>query len=1083
MLTAAGIYVLTGLPIGEYRVIAQRTGFKQYVQEPVVIATASTTTLNITFEVGEVTDTVSVTESVLPLIQTDNAETATVVENRVVMDLPLQVSSGTSGRRQIENFIFLSPGVTGDFFTKTFNGSTNLSNMAMVDGIAWTNGEVPGRFFEGTPPFEAVQEFKVASTLHPPEVGRAFGVTNYTLKSGTNRFHGNGFWFIREDNLDARGFFQAQKSQTTQNEFGGTIGGPIIKDKTFFFGSYSGFRLKTAGAGTQLLTLPPTDFRRGDFSRLRDAGGNLIQLYDPQTTRPDGSGGFIRDPFPANIIPEGRVSAVAKRYIDLMPAPDNNNIRGNFLSRRGGPQRDNRWSAKIDHNFNANHKVSYSHWHSFHPGGQAIGDYGADHPLDNGFPGGGTYFGMRANYDWIVSPTVLNHFGFGWSGTSGHGRGICETQGNQQLQVPGIPTDVPCIPAMVIGGYTEFGNAQQAGDARWDQTRTFLDTVSWTKGKHQMKFGGEVWFQTFRDISTLPNGGIAGTAQFSNLETDNPASPTYGSAGDGFASFFLGQVDSSQRFLCGPSEEPCSREHRFPYLAFHFNDTIQLTPKLTLSAGLRYDLPFPGRFTDENRLSAISLTLPNPVAGGRPGAYVFGNAALVPSPYKKEFGPRLSLAYQLNNQTVIRAGYGIIYAQTNALAQGNFQLGNGFQAGFSGFQTLVNTTSGVQPVFLLDNGYPAFTGTLPNQNAGIQVGGVADYYAPSGRKQSYVQSWQLSLQRELPFQSFIDVAYVGNASKRLPSALENGLNQVPFSFLSLGALLNQPYNSPDAIAAGIRVPYAGFSGSVAQSLRPFPQYTGINDLFQPIGFATYHSLQMKYQKRFSKGLSYLVSYTLQKTITDTSNEAYATFNAGARDTARRGLEKSIGNLDRTHLLVASFVYDLPGSNLKGTAGKVLGGWSASAVAKYYSGLPLSIGGGGPIPLFAGGNRPNRVPGADQRTSVSRGEFKPGGAAAGGTPYLNINAWSQPAPFTLGNGSRTEPNLRGFPLMSEDFSLIKRTYITESANVEFRAEFFNLFNRVIFGNPNTNTNDPINFGRSFNQANMPRQIQFGMKINF
>jgi hypothetical protein len=636
---------------------------------------------------------------------------------------------------------------------------------------------------------------------------------------------------------------------------------------------------------------------------------------------------------------------------------------------------------------------------------------------------------------------------------------------------------------MTIGGYTKFGNADEVGDQRWDQTRTYLDTVSWTKGKHQMKFGGEYWNQTYGAVSTLTGGGLAGDAFYTNLLTDNPASPTFGSAGDGFASFFLGQVDNSSRFICGPSTEPCSRTKRFPYLAFHFNDTIQLSPKLTLSAGLRWDVPFPVRDKDENRISAISLTAPNPAAGGRPGAYTFGNAAIVPSADKKEFGPRLSIAYQLNDKTVVRSGYGIIYAQSNAHAQGGLQFGNDLQAGFSYIQNLVNTTSGAQPVFLLDTGYPAFTGKLPDQNPGALVGGTADYYAPSGKKQAYVQSWQFSLQRELPFQSFIDVAYVGNASKRLPANLENGLNQVPFNFLSLGALLNQPYNSPDAIAAGIRAPYPGFSGSVAQSLRPFPQYTGINDMFQPIGFGTYHSLQMKYQKRFSKGLSYIVSYTLQKTISDTTNDAYAAFNAGARDTARRGLEKSIGNLDRTHLLVGSFVYDLPGKSIKGPAGKVLGGWSASAVAKYYSGLPLGIGGGGPIPLFAGGNRPNRVLGADPRTSVSRGEFKPGSAAAGGTPYLNINAWSQPAPFTLGNGPRLEPNLRGFPLMNEDFSLIKRTYVNESVNVEFRAEFFNIFNRVIFTNPGTNTNDPINFGLSFGQANTPRIVQFALKFNY
>jgi hypothetical protein len=1082
--TEAGIYVLTGLPIGQYKVTAQRSGFKQYLQERLDVATASTTTLNINLEVGEVSETVSVVESVTPLIQTDNAELATVVENRVVMDLPLQVSSGTPGRRQIENFIFLTPGVTGDFFVKTYNGSTNLSNMAQVDGIAWQNSEVPGRFFEGTPPFESVQEFKVATTLHPPDVGRAFGVTNYTMKSGTNRFHGNGFYFVRDDKLDARGFFIPQKTQTTQQEFGGTIGGPIIKDRTFFFGSYSGFRLVSGGGGTTLLTLPPADFRRGDFSRLRNPDGSLRQLYDPATTRVEG-GQIVRTPFQGNIIPETRVSAAAKRYIDLMPPTDNNNITGNFLSRGGaGTSGDNRFSIKIDHTLGANHKFSGSYWRSFSPVGGSQGFYGKDHPLDNsGAPASGWLGGLRVNYDWIISPTLLNHFGFGWSGSSGIGRGICPTQGNQQLQVPGIPLDVPCIPAMTIAGYSKFGNADEVGDARWDQTRTFLDMVSWTKGKHQIKFGGEFWNQTYEAFSTLTAGGLAGDAFFTNLLTDNPASPTFGSGGDGFASFFLGQVDNSSRFICGPSAEPCTRTKRFPYLALHFNDTIQLTPKLTLSAGLRYDLPFPVRDEEENRISAISLTASNPAAGGRPGAYLFGNAAIVPSADKKEFGPRLSIAYQLNNQTVVRAGYGIIYAQTNAHAQGGLQFGNDLQAGFSFIQNLLNTTSGAQPVWLLDDGYPVFTGTLPDQNPGLQVGGTADYYAPSGKKQAYVQSWQLSVQRELPFQSFIDVAYVGNSSKRLPSSLENGLNQVPFPFLSLGALLNQPFDSPDALAAGIAAPFPGFSGSVAQSLRPFPQYTGINDMFQPIGFATYHSLQLKFQKRFSKGLSYLVSYTLQKTITDTSNEAYASFNAGARDTERRGLEKSIGNLDRTHLLVFSFVYDLPGGNIKGPVGKILGGWSASAVGKYYSGLPLSIGGGGPIPLFAGGNSPNRVPDVDPRTSITRGEFQPGGDEAGGTPYLNINAWSQPAPFTLGNGSRTEPNLRGFPLMNEDFSLIKRTYITESANVEFRAEFFNVFNRVIFGNPNTNTTDPINFGRSFNQANTPRIIQFGLKINF
>jgi hypothetical protein len=1079
--TGAGVYSLSNLPIGLYRVAFEHTGFKLSVQENVDVATASTTTLNITLTVGEVSQSVTVSESVTPLMQTDNAEVATVVENRVVMDLPLQVGGGAGGRRQIESFIFLSPGVTGDFFVKTFNGSTNLSNMAMVDGIAWTNAEVPGRFWEGTPPFESVQEFKVASTLHPPEVGRAFGVSNYTLKSGTNRYHGNAYEFIREDNLDARGFFQSSKPQRTQNEFGGTFGGPIFKDKTFFFATYSGFRLAQGGGGSALYTLPPADFRRGDFSRLLADG---IKIYDPQTTRLV-NGVYVRDPFPGNIIPEGRVSATAKRYIDLMPNPDNDSLIGNTVAKGGGGlSGDNRFAIKADHNITSNHKVSFSMWRLFAPFGGSVGSFGPDSPLDDGTaPATGYNGGIRANYDWVVNPTFLNHFAFGWSGNRGQGRGICPTQGNQELQVPGIPLDVPCIPAMTMAPYggsrNKFGNADEVGDARYDETYTYLDTVSWAKGKHQLKFGGEYWNQKYKAFSTLTSGGVAGNASFSRLLTDDPSSATFGSGGDAFASFFLGQVYSSQRFICGPSTEPCTRTKLFPYLALHFNDTIQLTPKLTLSAGLRYDLPFPFRDKDPLRLSAADLTTPNPAAGGRPGAYLFGNDALVPAADKKEFGPRLSLAYQLNQKTVIRAGFAIIYAQTNAMAQGGLQFGNDFQSGFSFTQNLTNTTNGALPVFLLDSGYPAFNGTLPTTDPGINVGGTADLYQAAGKKQSYVQSWQLSVQRELPYQNFLDIAYVANSGKRLPSALDNGYNQVPFQYISLGGVLNTPFNSPDAVAAGIVAPYAGFTGTVAQALRAYPQYTAMNNPFSPIGMSTYNSLQMKLQKRFSQGLSYIVSYTLQKSITDTSNEAYAAFNSGARDTARRGLEKSLSGLDRTHLLVANFVYELPGRKLTGAAGKILGGWQMSAVMKYYSGGPLSMGGGGPIPLFSGGNKPSPISGTDPLT----GNFQPGPASSGGVPYLNINAWSQPAPYTLGTGPRNEPNLRGFPAYNEDFSIIKRTYIRESMNVEFRAEFFNLFNRVVFANPGTNTLDPLSFGLSFSQANVARNIQFGMKFNF
>jgi hypothetical protein len=360
----------------------------------------------------------------------------------------------------------------------------------------------------------------------------------------------------------------------------------------------------------------------------------------------------------------------------------------------------------------------------------------------------------------------------------------------------------------------------------------------------------------------------------------------------------------------------------------------------------------------------------------------------------------------------------------------------------------------------------------------LNVGALADYYNRDGGKQAYTQTWTVDVQRQLPHQMFADVAYVGNKGQRLQAGLEN-LNQVPASYLSLGPLLEQDITSSAAAAAGIRSPYAGFTGTVSQALRPFPQYTSINDAFQPLGSSTYNALQTKIQKRFSDGLSFLASYTLSKTLTNTSLSGYSAFNGGALDTANRGLEKHIAGQDQTHNFVASLVYELPvGKKMHGAAGTALRGWEVALVTRHAIGTPLGIGGGPPLPIFGGGNRPNRSPGVSAGSSVSAGSFDPAVNS-----YLNPAAFSQPALFTFGNASVTEPNLRTFSVHNEDFSIIKRTYLRERQNLEFRAEFFNIFNRVVFAAPSTNFNSLNTFGLVFGQANTPRNIQFALKFNF
>jgi len=314
------------------------------------------------------------------------------------------------------------------------------------------------------------------------------------------------------------------------------------------------------------------------------------------------------------------------------------------------------------------------------------------------------------------------------------------------------------------------------------------------------------------------------------------------------------------------------------------------------------------------------------------------------------------------------------------------------------------------------------------------------------------------------------------------------INQVDSRYLSLGNTLNADINSPAAIAAGITKPYPSFQGSVAQALRPFPQYTTIWDMFQPTGYDLYNSLQIRLQKRFSNGLSFLGAYTLSKNIgvggSDTFGDIFGGGGGKGIDTFNRKLERAIENIDQTHVFVFSWTYELPfgrnkrfGNNWNSVVNHILGGWQINSIERYQSGTPIAVVGGPDLPLFGGGNRPNWVS-PNVRTSVDMGSFDPAKDR-----YLNIDAFSQPAPFTVGNAPRTMPTVRAPALYNEDFSVFKRLHFTESKYLEFRAEFFNLFNRVVFGAPSTDVSSPGNFGIIGSQANTPRVIQLALKFVF
>jgi hypothetical protein len=486
------------------------------------------------------------------------------------------------------------------------------------------------------------------------------------------------------------------------------------------------------------------------------------------------------------------------------------------------------------------------------------------------------------------------------------------------------------------------------------------------------------------------------------------------------------------------------------------------------------------------------LARPNPGAGNRPGALkFFGNGAgredtnNIFGEYHKAFSPRLALTYALNEKTVIRTGYGIFRLYPN---YGRINSGIFWNSGFGATHAVASTNSGITPAFHLDSGFPLADLNLPNYDPALNNNGSATYVNSDAHRPAFMQSWTFDIQRQLPFGMMLDTAYVGSRTTGTWTGLEN-INQVDPKYLSLGGTLRADISSPEAAAAGIVSPYPGFSGSVAQALRPYPQYTTIWDMFQPTGYSSYHSLQVRLQKNLSNGLSFLTSYTLSKNIgvqgSDSFGDPFGGGGATAMDTFNRKLDKAILGIDQTHVLVVSWNYELPfgrgkrfGSQMNPVLNAVVGGWQLNSIERYQSGVPISVGGGGNIPLFGGGNRPNWIS-SNVRSDVPMGSFDPAKDL-----YLNINAFSQPAPYTFGNAPKRLPNVRRPALYNEDFSAFKRFGLGgEFRFLEFRAEFFNVFNRVIFGGPATNINSPNTFGTIGSQGNEPRVVQLALKLLF
>jgi hypothetical protein len=1066
-----GNYLIGSLPFGRYSATVAMAGFRQVEQPGIDISVGQTVTLNFSLEVGQLQQTVLVSSTPSP-VESASAATGTVVGRQQVLDLPLTISGNM---RNPESFILLTPGVTGDTANTQINGSPSRTKEVLFDGAASTGPESGGTLAT-YPSVEAVGEFKLVSSTFNAEYGRSgSGFEVFTTRSGTNQLHGAAYDYFRNNALDARGFFAATTPINRQNEFGVNLGGPVViphvydgHNRTFFYFVYGGFRYR-AGQTNQLLSIPTTAYQQGDFSALTNSSGKLVPIYDPDTTR-TVNGVVVRDQFPGNIIPQSRFSPVSAKITALYPTPTYASSLNNFLAVGASQFNRNQYDFKIDHNFTDNSRASVFVYINREA---SIDPLLLPQPFSSALDQQRPAVWIRANHDWIISPSTLNHFTAALTREPQIWHKLSADQDwPQKLGLTGINTGPGnAFPQITFtNGFSTLGDNSKTDGKQVNNSFEYTDTVTHTRGNHSIKVGADVrWLQT-NGADYASSQGIFG---FNSLET--ALASNSGNSGNALASFLLGNVHSAsyRGLLVVPG-------NRYRYLAAFGQDDWKVNSRLTLNYGLRYEIYFP-RTEAHNNFSGFDPTIANPGAGNTLGAVAFlgngpgrnGRSSFADTDYRN-FGPRFGFAFSIDPKTVLRGGYGLYYGLGNGNA--GLRSSQNFIYGFNPSPSFTSLDSGATPAFNWTDGFPT-NYPPPTINPAVQNGSSINAIIRTDGRAPYSQNWSFGLQRELLSSILVEADYVGVKGTRLGNNLID-FNQVNPAYLSLGSLLNSSITSPAAVAANIPTPYAGFKGTVAQALRPYPQYLSIPDIANPNGNSTYHALQAKVEKRMSHGLTFLAAYTFSKTISD--SDIAAGGGPSGQTYYNRRLEKSVSTNDVPQIFVANLVYELPFGHGKkmlsdGPASYILGGWTVTAITQYQKGRPITLSATNTLPLFNSGLRPNVVAGVPLQTDTSN--FDPAVDR-----WINNVAFQVPAASSFGTAARAYTNLRAPGLLNENFGLLKRMPLTERVSLTFRAEYFNVFNRVAFAAPDGNFSN-ASFGKISSQANTPRQGQLSLRLEF
>lgn len=1094
---SSGHFTVNALNPGHYTVSIDATGFKKIVQTNVIVETGVMTSIVLHMTPGGTNQTVQVKAQALSL-NTTTAELGTSIEPALVNKAPIEI---TGEARQIDDFVFLAPGVQGNSFAKNINGGVNFESEVEFNGIPAVQAETPGFQTLINPPYEMISEFRVVSSAFPAQYGLSQGAVTYQMASGTNRLRGDGFEILRNQFFDSDGFFPTAFSAdghpkppvNQQNDYGFTISGPIIlpkiyngKNRTFFL--FSDDLFSQTLAQKQIGTVPTAEMKAGNFSHFVDASGTMIPIYDPQTGKP----------FPNNTIPITRFSTLAKSILPLIPNPDRPGLNSGLLSNKGPADpslsiTQNLWGYTIDHQLSGSQSIHWSQWRdpinsSTMSAGENIAPVTDPISALNIEPSLGS--GFMLNYAKTVNPNLATTIG-------ALGLGAINSQHNaiQNYHFPGV-TNGTIFPYVTFDG--------QNAPTNWGQPLTNLSNRKlgiavvnnwlWTRGRHSYNIGFEYRKVDMDDNECLVACG--GQFNFSQRTTSvpDPNNPNFGLYGSSFASFLLGEVDSASR---QSNNELKMRSYSYsPYI----EDDIRVNKRLTVDLGLRWDILVPFKEIIDNGVTYFDPNIPNPGADNLLGAasklgHCTGCAgtdrAAIHWGY---FGPRLGGAYELNDKTVLHGGFFLSFLDGGAYAMGDSRVGQTYGVITDG--TFFRNSTGTNVPAYGDwdtNPLPALV-PVPFSPT---IGNGSVLYAFNPQKDgmtSYDEAWNVSVERSLPWDTMLTVAYVGNRGIHLPSQL-NPYDQLNPADLKYGSLLGDLVNSPQASAAGIKSPYTNFlsdfktSATVEQALLPYPQFAGIQRNFDLSGSSFYNAAQVQYEKRYANGLSFLVDGTLARNMANV-NSGFGPFASKPLNKYDQKLEYSPSTLDQLYATNFVATYELPIGpgrrylNRNSFVNRLAGGWQISTILTYQGGEPF--GASEPFnPVNNGFDRPNSVPGVKRKTfSYNRTIGYLTGHAAAAPVQFTTNAFSVTNPFTLGNTYQSYASLRTPPLREESFDAIKYFPISEGVILSLRVDYFNAFNRTQLQPPDTTATDST-FGQITNLSSQitNRQGQATFRIEF